>query len=172
MWIGIMIMSVLVVAAAILLFTTPPDEDNSPAASAQSPSPPTMTMPDDTGNNTVEGNNVPPSDTPPDEPDTPPTPVAPEVRAVYIVYGSNNRVMEDFTVRVNEKVPLRVRIEPLGAMDEIIWSTSNRGVFDIVPENTEGLAATVHGLGRGTATLTVSVGGVEATCIVRGRSSG
>jgi len=172
MLIGIMIMSVLVVAAAILLFTTPADEEGNLGASAANPSSPVSSMPDESDNITEEGNNVPPAETPPEDTEPPMTPAAPEVRAVFIVYGSNNRVMEDFTVKVGEKVPLRVRIEPMGVLDEIIWSTSNRGVFDIVPDNTEGTAATVHGLGRGTATLTVSVGGVEATCIVRGRNPG
>ena len=168
MLIGVMIMSVLVVAAGVLLFTTPTADEDDPGPAIAAP--PTVSVPGEGGNESVEGVHTPP---PPEEsPNTPPPPEIPpppEVRSVSIVYGSQNRVMTDFTVRVGEPVPLRVRVEPAGVGEEIIWFSSNTAVFEVVPTNMEGTAARVTGQGRGTATLTVTVGGITAECTVRGR---
>jgi hypothetical protein len=163
MLIGVLIMSVLVVAAGVLLFTTAPDASDTPASAAEVP--PTVSIPGDDGNTSLQGDPVPPSPPPTVEVSVSPDPPPPaEVRTVTIVYGSRNRVMTDFTASVNETVPLRVRIEPLGAEGEIVWASSNRSVFDVVRT-----AARVTGIGRGTAELTVTVGGVTAVCIVRVR---
>ena len=170
MYIGILIMAVLVVGAGVLLFTAEPAEIDTPGASALSP--PTQSLPNETTNTSEPGTQTvpppaPPSSSPPEE--SPTAPPQPEVRTVQIVYGSNNSPRDDITVRVGERVPLRVRIEPLGVTDEIIWSTSNRAIFDVVPTNTEQTAARITGIARGTETLTVTVGGVTATCIIRVR---
>jgi len=161
MLIGILILSVLVVAAGILLFTTPAPDEQSDNPSISSPSP---TIPDDetisvTGSNPLKPD---PVETP--EIDESPEPPPPTVRSVTITYGGRENT--DFTAKVAEEVALRVRIEPVGIEEEIIWTTSDRAVFDVVP-SIEGTAATVTGIGKGTATLTVTVGGVEAECIVR-----
>jgi len=173
MYISILIMAVLVVGAGVLLFSAGTEEVDNPGAAAQTP--PTVSMPNESGNTSEPGTQtVPPpslpTTTPSEEPPTAPEP--PQVRTVQIVYGSNNSPRDDITVRVGERVPLRVRIEPLGVTDEIIWSTSNRSIFDVVPTNTEQTAARVTGIARGTETLTVSVGGVTATCIIRVRPAG
>jgi hypothetical protein len=60
-----------------------------------------------------------------------------------------------------------VRVEPIGIEEEIIWMSSDRSVFEVVPQNTEGTQARITMIGRGTADLIVSVGGVEAVCIIR-----
>ena len=95
--------------------------------------------------------------------DSPPT--VSEVVSVVITYSG--RPLQDFTIKTGERAPLRVRIEPIGVEAEITWSSSNTSVFEVVPENAEGVSAVVTGIGIGSATLTVSVGGVEAACIVR-----
>ena len=164
MLIGVLIMSVLVVAAGVLLFTTPqPDDyDLGPALAASPPA----SMPSDTEVDTVPGLHSIPDPTPTPEEPAPAEPEL-EVRTVTIVYGSQNRSMSDFTARVGERTPLRVRIEPIGITEEIEWTSSNTAVFEVVRDNPEGTAATVHGVGSGTATLTVTVGGVSRDCIVR-----
>jgi hypothetical protein len=102
------------------------------------------------------------SSTPPPQPPSPS-----EVQAVSIVYSG--RVMTDITMRVGEIIPLSVRIEPLGIDAEVVWSSSDRSVFEVTPTDVEGTSARVTGVGRGTATLTVTFDGVVAECAIRVR---
>ena len=169
MWIGILIMAVLVVAVVVMLIATPPREAEDPGGMLDNSTPSSL-IPDETENDTVIGEDVPPSPEYINEPETNTPPPPPEVRAVTITYGG--RTKTDFTVRVAEVVPLSVRIDPLGVDAEIIWTSSNRNVFEVVPVDLEGRQVRVTGTGVGNATLTVSVGGVEAECIVRGRAAG
>jgi uncharacterized protein YjdB len=81
----------------------------------------------------------------------------------------NNREATDFSMDRGDRIALRVRVEPVGIDEEIIWMSSDRSIFEVVPSNAEGTAATVTGIGAGRATLTVTVGGVEAECTVRVR---
>ena len=165
MLIGILILSVLVIAVGVLLVTSPkPDIPDNPGVIATPPASPIMPGEDDTV--TVTGIN-PVSPTPSPSP----TPVEiqdtenPKVKSVLITY--NKKAKHDFTAKVGDKTVLGVKVEPLGIEEEIIWSSSNRKVFEVVVLNTEMTQATVTGIGKGTATLTVSVGGVEDECIVR-----
>jgi len=156
-------MAALVVAAGVLLFTTdvPADANNPPPVT----NPPSI--PDDESNVSVTGTPVtaPPEEEPTIEPPTP-TPTV-EVNSVTIIYTGDGRPRTDITERVGGQVPFRVRVDPLDHDEEILWISSDRAIFEVVPTNTEGLSATVYAIGRGTATLTVIVGGVEAQCIVR-----
>jgi uncharacterized protein YjdB len=52
---------------------------------------------------------------------------------------------------------------------EIFWSNSDRNVFEALPTDLTGIDVEVRGLSVGTATLTVSAGGLETTCIIRVR---
>ena len=163
MLIGIMIMAVLVVAAGVLLFSTPAPEPEQPVDTSEPA--PSSQMPDDTDNTSLEGETVPPSPpetTPPETPETPSSPVAVSAMITYA-----NRENNDFTVKIGEKVALRVRIEPVGVEEEIIWESSNLKVFEVVP-SADGTQATVIGVGVGTAKVKVYVGGVEDDCTVRG----
>jgi len=92
-------------------------------------------------------------------------PPASEVQSVVITY--EGITVTDVTASVDDSFKLRVRVEPVGGQEEIIWVSSNRNVFEVVITNTAGTEATITGKGRGTATLTVSVGGVEAECTIR-----
>jgi len=165
MLISVLIMGVLVIAVGVLLLASPgPDKPEGNGSLASSPS---QNIPDDESTVGVEGSNpVVPTPTP--EPvldDVDQDTQGPAVQKVTITY--NNKPKHDFTAKVGDKVALRVKIEPLGVEEEIVWSSSNRSVFEVVATNADGTHATVTGLGKGTATLTVTVGGVEDECIVR-----
>jgi len=165
MLVSVAIMSVFVIAAGVLLVTTPvPDAEPPP----QIYTPPTPIVPDDRETVSLPGNHpVTPTPNPDPEPEEPTPEPAPTVRNVIITY--NGRENRDFTASVGERVDLRVTVVPDGIEEEVIWTSSNESIFQVVPTNTQGTAARVTGLGRGTATLTASVGGFDAECIVRVR---
>lgn len=168
MLIGVLILAVLVVAAGVLLFTAP-----APVAATPPPtdavideSPPVSIIPDDSMNTSLPGDTTVPPSASPEVSETPSESPTPQVQSVEITYS--NKKKTDFTAAVAEKVPLRARIEPVGVDVPITWESSNTKVFDVVP-NVAGDAATVVGIGRGDATLTVTVGDVKAECTVRVR---
>jgi len=169
MLIGILIMSVLVIAVGVLLFTAQKPEDTpEPEQETESPVDPLINSEEEISG--MDGTNPvspPPTLTPPEDEDESPESSAPTVQSVMITYA--NREKKDFTVKLGETVVLRVRIDPVGVEEDILWTSSNRNVFDVVPTNAEKTQAKVTGTGKGNATLTVTVGGVEAECIVRGR---
>ena len=167
MLISVIIMGLLVVTSAVLLFTTPiPDAEG---LSPPSPSP-TLNMPDESDNVSVPGSNplTPPPSPPDEEIEEPTPPPVIEVQTVTITY--NGRATTDFTEFVGQSVTLGVRVEPIGVQEEVQWLSSNRSVFEVVALNPEGTQARVTPIGVGTATLTASVGGVEAESIVRIRT--
>ena len=157
--IGVLIMAALVLATGFLIFTAPEDPNAGLGSAVTAPDP-------EPGDGEIEPSepSLPPTIEPPSIPPETPSP-QPEVKMVTITY--NGRKVEDFTESVGRPVPLGARVEPVGIQEEINWMSSDRSVFEVVATNTEGSAAKVNPVGRGTATLTVSVGGVEATCIVR-----
>ena len=175
MIIGVLIMAVLVVAAGILLFTAPKGEDieEPPVTNSETISSPDM--PDDTGTSGLPG--LGPIVTPPSESASPesesPSQAPLTVQSIEITYL--NKYIDDFTEPVGKETPLKVRIEPAGIEldEEIIWTSSNTSVFEVVP-SLDGLSATVTIIGSGSArsaTLTVSVAGKSAECIVRVKRS-
>jgi len=172
MIIGVLILAVLVVAAGVLLFTTQKPEPPAETIS-DSETPPTQDLPGEEGNVSVTGAKPPvspspsPIETPPEETTTTPPP---QVQSVIITYGGVEN--GDFTAPVGDKVPLKAKVEPAGIEfdEEIVWKSSDTSVFEVVKDNPEGTSAQVIMIGSGSqksATLTVSIGGVEATCIVR-----
>ena len=165
MLISVMVMSVFVIGAGVLLFTTDVPAVEPPP---QIFTPPSPSLPDEFDNIRLPGTHpVTPSPEPTPEPDEPTPEPAPTVRNVIITY--NGRENRDFTASVGERVDLRVTVVPDDIEEEVIWTSSNESIFQVVPTNTQGTAARVTGLGRGTATLTASVGGFDAECIVRVR---
>jgi len=161
MLIGVLIMAALVLATGFLVFTAPDDGDGGLGASMVSPEPDPSELEDE-----------PPVFTPPPPIESPTIPVEtpspqPAVSTVTITY--NGRRTEDFTEFVGTSVALGARVEPVGIREEIHWMSSDRSIFEVTPTNDDGTAARITPISRGTATLTVSVGGVEATCIVRVR---
>ena len=167
MLIGVLIMAVLVVAAGVLLFTTPAPVYEPPEPPSSGGSLSSM-FPGDDDTESLDGNNtVSPPDDDPIEDDPTETPPSTEVISVTIMY--TNQVKTDFTAGVGERVPLRARIEPVSIDEDIIWTSSDSSVFQVVADNPQGTSAVVTGIGNGTATLTVTVGDKEATCTVRVR---
>jgi len=152
---------VLVVATAVLIFTSEEPEPETDIPLQES----LVETPEPENNIELEPNDhIEPLDDPDatDDPDrTPP----PEIRSLTITY--NGRETSDFTAKVDEVVPLRVRVEPVGVEGEPIWTSSDRSVFEVVKTNTEGTQVNVKGIGRGTAKLTVTVGDITQECWVR-----
>ena len=174
MLISILILGCLVVAAGVLLFTTPIDDATAalPGGTIEDSTPPSGILDDlEDGNVSLPGENLPsPSDEYEDDPDdlgipTPPEP--PEVRSLTILH--RNSRMIDFTAPVGDQLTFTARVEPLGIEEEIIWTSDNVAVFDVVPLNPEGTEARLTMTGAGTANLIVTVGGAEARCVVRVR---
>jgi len=169
MLISILIMSALVVAAGVLLFSAPIDADASPPPTAGDAAPPELSSPEDDVV-TEPGENRPQTSPPPEvsspSPPEPPPPPGPEVRSVTVTFGTGT-LNADFTERVGNTLTFGVRVEPVGVEEDIIWMSSNIGVFDIVELNPEGTQARLTAISPGTETLTVSVGGVTAEHTVR-----
>jgi len=94
-------------------------------------------------------------------------PPASGVLSVVITY--TGRPVADVTMNVDERAMFGVRVEPVGAEDEIIWVSSDLNIFEVVVANQNGTEAEITAIGRGTATLTVLAGGKETNCIVRVR---
>jgi DNA-directed RNA polymerase subunit RPC12/RpoP len=169
--IGNLIMAVLVAAAAGLLLTSHPGDD--PTAGLAAPPTGTGHMPDEGDNQSLSGLNVGPTE-PPASPDiTPedPTPAPPEVESVLITYNNRAIAAKEFTMRLpNERtLQLGVKVEPAGIEEEIVWTSSNTSVLEVVKRDTTGTSVLVTALKDGTVTLTVTVGGVsdEVTARVR-----
>ena len=167
MLVGILILAVLVVAVVVLLATAEKPDDGSLgyAPSPAESSPDLSSLGTDNDNVTETGPPVSPSP-PPTESEEPSVSPLPVVTSVIITYAGVKK--DDFTAKIGEQVPLKVKIEPPGVEAEVEWVSSNTNVFDVVARDTTGLDAKVTGKGRGDATLTVIVNGeIEAKCIVR-----
>ena len=175
MIIGILILAVLVVAAAVLLFTTPRTEETiSEPSGEETSTPPTQELPGESENLSILGARPPvpsspsPVESSPEETTTPP----PKVTSVEITYAGTR--IADFKEPQGATIPLRARVEPAGVEfdEEIVWKSSDTSIFDVVKENTEGTAAKVtiiSSVSEASAILTVSIGGVQAECVVRVR---
>ena len=87
-----------------------------------------------------------------------------------ITYANRPIKDNDLTEYVGNKLQLGARVEPPGVDEVVVWDSSDTGVFEIVATKTDGTAATLTPIARGTATLTVTVGGVESSCIIRIRN--
>ena len=171
MLISVLIMAAFTVAAGVLLFTAPveavepepPEED--PAISDN--------IEDDIDR--LQGlHPAPPVVVEPEEPEEPAPPL--EVTSVTIVNSDGSRLAfgDEFSLNVGASWGLQVRVEPPGADREyeIIWTTSNRDVFDVNPVEVgaglpRGYGVNVTALGVGSATLTAMVGDIYATVTVR-----
>jgi len=161
-------MSILVIAVGVLLFTAPKPDDPDIPPVLESPTDPTKG--DDGDLTEVSGTNpvVPPViETSPVVDDVITDSPAPTVQSVQITYANKDRT--DITLKPGESVVLRARVNPVGTEEEIVWTSSNINAFEVVPTNAEATQAKLTYIGKGNATLTVAVGGIEAECIVRCR---
>jgi tetratricopeptide (TPR) repeat protein len=100
-----------------------------------------------------------------------PTPTPSAAESVQITYmGSSihkdpSTGKDNFTIRVGETVILQVKTLPAETGIAPVWESSDEGVFMVNYTESE---ATVTGVGRGIATLTVTVGNATTECIIRG----
>lgn len=163
--IGVLLILVLMVAVVILVVTstskTAEQPDEKPDESQQH-------YTDDDDVSSVQGTpgNLPPETDEPaegDEPaaDAPQEPVQEEPKVTAVSILSFGTPTSDFTVNVGDKVNLSYRTDPEGLGTDVEWKTSDENVFVIL--QTGELTA----IGSGTATLTLTVDGVTAECIVR-----
>ena len=173
--IGVLLILVLIVAVVILVVTstskTAEQPDEKPDESQQH-----YTGDDDVSSVQGTPGNLPPETEEPaegEEPaaDAPQEPVQeepvqeepvqeePKVTAVSILcFGAPT---SDFTVNVGDKVNLSYRTDPEGLGTDVEWKTSDENVFVILQ------TGEFTAIGSGTATLTLTVDGVTAECIVR-----
>ena len=67
-------------------------------------------------------------------------------------------------IYAGDSAVLRILVEPEGAVDEIIFSSSNPGILDAAASNYNLDEIVVTGVSDGSATLTVSVGDISVEC--------
>ncbi|MDR2665464.1 MAG: Ig-like domain-containing protein [Oscillospiraceae bacterium] len=161
--IGILVMSALVIAVAALLFTSLTSDDAEPGNTQDSDTgSPTITplAPNDGGVISVTGTPL-PTPTPSIEETIPPL-SPPPIESVQIM--ANGSKATDFTVKIGEKVYLKVKTVPAETVFEPIWESSDEDVFVVLQDGT------VTGTGVGDEIVTVTVGDMTAECIVRGRN--
>ena len=91
-------------------------------------------------------------------------PLKQDIQAVSIMYI--DRQLAEFTFQIGEIVPLNVRIEPEGTEGEIVWTSSDKNVFEVKVTGLSGVDAQVTATGQGTAMLVVTIDGIEAECVV------
>jgi len=170
MLISVLIMAVFTVGAGVLLFTTPVDAD--------APDPDNginISSPED------DINSLPVNVDPTPEPTPEPTPIIQlSVTSLTITYEGRN-VQPEFSVKREEKVGLRVQVEPPDVIEandlKIVWESSNEDQFTVTPVLINGhyYGVTVEGVNtEGSARLIVTVGdpnngGMEESVLVRSR---
>lgn len=164
MLISVLILGVFTVAAAVLLFTT---EGDGAGAGVVVPPPDEIHADEDEGLE-VEAT---PTPTPPPTPEPTPPPLVPQ--QLTITFDGNPRP-DGFTIFPGETIPLRVRIEPPGAGEDldIMWESSNTDAFTVTPvavNDRIGIGANVVHVGSGSGTLTVWVGDLSKTIHITAR---
>ena len=169
--IAILIMAVFVVATGVLLFTTEVEEIPDETVLSEDE------MDPDDGLVSLESEiTVPePIELEEEEEEEPEEPLeALTLRSISVLYRGNQLIQgsegREFSFRVGESLSLTARVEPLGIEADIIWASSDRAIFEVTPTDTSGTEAVVRAIGRGTGRLTVTVGELTETVIVRVQS--
>ena len=167
--IAVLIMSVFVVATGVLLFTTEVPEPPPPVLEDVEEEDPDESELDGYVSLPAAEPVIPEPEEDEEEQEEPEIPL--EARTISVRYGNNPLILgsegREFSFNVGDSLTLTVRIEPLGVEDEIIWESSNDGIFSVTPNNPEKTEAIVRAIGRGTARMSVSVGDLTETVIVR-----
>jgi len=86
---------------------------------------------------------------------------------VAVTNGPEDR---DATIKMGENYTLTARVEPMGIDAEITWATSDRGVFEITPQNVDNTEASLRAVGTGTARLEVTADDISWVIIIRVQS--
>lgn len=167
--IAVLIMSIFVVATGVLLYTTEV-EDDPPDEYLMNGNGELDDLEGDDGHVSIPATEpVLPVVEEPEEPEEPEEILI--VRSVQVRFGGNRLIRgadgDEFSFNVGQALNLTVHVEPLGIEYVPMWATSDRGIFEVTPTNTENTEVTVRATGRGTGRLTVTVGDVTETVIVR-----
>ncbi|MDR3210167.1 MAG: hypothetical protein LBT36_06045 [Oscillospiraceae bacterium] len=152
-------LAVLVIAVIVLATNVAAEPDADPNATASIP----PSIPGENDNVGLPGIEVSYEPLPPSPS---PTPKIDVVESVQILYSGT--IVSDFSESVGTKILLKLKITPEDTSLKPVWTSGDSEYFEVVPTDTTGTSATVHILKGGkSVTLTVTVGDVTATCIVR-----
>ncbi|MDR2572671.1 MAG: hypothetical protein LBD23_20585 [Oscillospiraceae bacterium] len=110
------------------------------------------------GNNGSNGNDEDPQNTP----DT--TGAHQQVSSITITSGG--RVQTEFHTRVSETISLSARIEPEGTDADVIWTSSDPDVLEVVATDQGGTEAQITGIIAGVADIIVRAGDIEIDFVV------
>lgn len=155
--IGVLILVALLAAVIALIIISVRNDEGA------EPTPPASTIGiDDSTNTQIPGPSIEPSPTPPEESFVPPPP---SVQSVAITYAGATKT--DITEKVGTTLTFKANILPADIDLVPEWTSSDPSVFEVVPEDTSGLTAKVTMIGKGNATLKLTVGDKTAECIIR-----
>lgn len=161
--IGVLLIFVLIVAVVILVITnTTGNQEQTGEQSNESQQ--HFTGDDDVSSVQGTPGNLPPDNagqTEPEQPEQPETPPVEEPKVTAVSIISFGAPTSDFTVNVGDKVNLSYRTDPEGMGTDVEWKSSDENVFVILQ------TGEFTAIGSGKATLTLTVDGVTAECIVR-----
>lgn len=158
--IGALLLVVLIVAVIILIVSAVKDGGDKLPATSPSPS---FSHGDGVTNSDDPSE---PSAEPSIEPSPSPSPSAPLVQSVAIYAYGNQKAISggekgDVTLKLAEKCPFTVKVTPEGSGSTPVWATSNEDIVTILQDGT------VTAIGKGEATISVTVDGVTAECLIR-----
>jgi len=169
--IGIAAIAVVIVAVVVILVSANGSRGNDPQESAP---PVNTTVP----SSVIPSGNVDVTPTPQVDPTPEPSPTpteipSPAVLGFTVLYGKS-KLASDFTLKRGETLSVTLEANPASILTTLgitpVWTSSNEGVFQVVTKNTMGTSAQIVWIGRGTATLTVTVGDISQKFTVRGGS--
>ena len=89
-----------------------------------------------------------------------------EAQSITVRFGRNALIgspdAPEFTLRMSDAtITLNIIVEPVGVEGIPQWSSSDASIFEVTPTAPEAYEATVRAIGRGRATLTITVGNVS-----------
>jgi len=119
--------------------------------------PPETQLVENEGVNSVVGEPVEPTTEP--EPEPEPEIIISKAEKVSIYYGTREKT--DVTMKVSETLQFKAVTVPAEIESAPLWESSNNDVIVVLQ------SGLVTAVGRGTATLVVTVDGVSASCIIR-----
>ena len=73
---------------------------------------------------------------------------------------------EQVQLSVDETYELSVEVEPMDAVDEIIWTSSNEDIVSVSPKSGDATKVVIEALEAGNVQVVVSVGSMSAVCHV------
>jgi hypothetical protein len=142
---GVVCISVIALVFLLMQLDSIPSRPDSPAPTAAPPGQTSQTEPP-----TV----------PPPEPTVPPA----DVQSISILHEDN--LVTDVSLYMGEIITLHITIEPSDADVDIVWTSSDTGIFDFIVIDTSGISATLEGKFSGDAELSVRAGKIVQTCII------